>query len=118
MPHPKGNTKASGDLHLPDVESDLPVEEGHTGLETLAHPRGQPGRPAARKAGLLTDPDLGAAPRLPHVTRGAPIAPGADPLAGFQPQAARAARAPGSLPLLGLGLGLAAGWVLVRMLRR
>ena len=44
MPHPKGNVKLSGDLHLPDAESDLAVEEGRTGREALAHERTESGR--------------------------------------------------------------------------
>lgn len=117
MPHPKGNLKASGDLHLPDVESDLAVEEGHTGMEALAHPRMQPGRPAARKAGLLTDPDLGTTSRLPRVTRGEPIAPGVEPLAGYQ---APAHPAPVRMrPLLpAWGWAALVGWLLYRVLRR
>lgn len=89
MPHPKGLVKRSGDLHLPDVETDLAVEEGHTGMESLAQERAQAGRRAARKAGVLVDPDLGEATRLPHVTRGEPIAPGSEPLAAYRapPQA-------------------------------
>jgi hypothetical protein len=85
MPHPKGNVKLSGDIHLPDVESDLAIENGHTGMEALAHERTQPGRPGgrARKAGLLIDPDLGSTDRLSHVTRGEPIEPGQAPLAGY-----------------------------------
>jgi len=119
MPHPKGLTKQSGDLHLPDVESDLAVEQGHTGLEALAKARTQPGRSAARKAGLVTDPDLGNGGRLAHVTRGEPIPPGAEPLAAYQPEFEPAhARARVSLPALGLGLGLAAGLLLYRLARR
>ena len=85
MPHPKGNMKLSGDIHLPDAESDLAIEEGRTGLESLSHERDQPGRPggAARKAGLLVDPDLGSTERLAHVIRGEPIQPGEAPLAGY-----------------------------------
>ena len=116
MPHPKGNTKASGDLHLPDVESDLAVEEGHTGLEALAHPRNQSGRAAARRAGVLTDPDLGSAGRLPHVTRGEPIAPGVAPLAAYHPSAARSHAVRPSLP--GLALAAIGAWALYRLLRR
>jgi hypothetical protein len=85
MPHPKGNVKLSGDVHLPDAESDLAVEEGRTGLGMLAHERKQRGRPGggARKAGLLVDPDLGSTERLAHVTRGDPIQPGEAPLAAY-----------------------------------
>lgn len=94
MPHPKGNVKLSGDTHLPDAESDLAIENGHTGMEALAHGRTQPGRPGrARKAGLLIDPDLGSIERLAHVTRGEPIQPGQAPLAGYASPAPAAARA-------------------------
>jgi hypothetical protein len=115
MPHPKGNMKLSGDIHLPDVESDLAVEQGHTGLEALANERTQPGRTAARKAGLVADPDLGTTSRLAHVTRGEPIAPGSEPLAGYQeaPQARRAPR----VPLKSLGLAFVAGLLLYKLVR-
>lgn len=115
MPHPKGLLKRSGDLHLPDVESDLAVEEGHTGLEVLAHERMQSGRSAARKAGLVTDPDLGTASRLPHVTRGDPIPPGTEPLAEFHHPPARPTQ---RVSLPALGLAFAAGVLLYRLVRR
>ena len=115
MPHPKGLLKQSGDVHLPDVESDLAVEEGHTGLEALAHERTQSGRSAARKAGLVTDPDLGTTARLPHVTRGDPIPPGTEPLAAFHEPAARSTH---RVSLPALGLAVAAGVLLYRMIRR
>lgn len=63
MPNPKENAKMSGDTHLPDVESDLPVEQGSTGtLGADGTPSGRgggdglPGR-GVKKAGLLRDPD-------------------------------------------------------------
>lgn len=55
MPHPLGNIKQSGDVHLPDAESDLDIEHGTTGLAALAHERQAPGRPHVRKAGLVMD---------------------------------------------------------------
>lgn len=68
MPHAKNNTKMTGDTHLPDVESDLPLEEGASNApgttETArdrgkAGERGKEGRPgrSIRKAGLLKDKD-------------------------------------------------------------
>ncbi|MDB5966915.1 MAG: hypothetical protein JWQ72_3415 [Polaromonas sp.] len=65
MPNPKNNAKMTGDLHLPDVESDLPLQEATTGTPG---PDGTPGgrasesdasRPSrgVRKAGLLRDED-------------------------------------------------------------
>lgn len=49
--------KQSGDTHLPDVESDLDVEEGTSSLAKLAKPRDQGGRPMVRHAGVLVAPD-------------------------------------------------------------
>jgi hypothetical protein len=115
MPHPKGNVKLSGDIHLPDAESDLAIEEGRTGLESLAHERGRPGRPggAARKAGLVVDPDLGSTERLAHVTRGEPIEPGTAPLAGYALPAPH--RRPSLRPLAYALLG---GLLLYKLARR
>ncbi len=116
MPHPKGNMKLSGDIHLPDAESDLAIEEGRTGLESLAHERDQPGRPggAARKAGLLVDPDLGSTARLAHVIRGEPIQPGEAPLAGYaEPLPAK--RGPSMRKLAYAFLG---GLLLYKLVRR
>jgi hypothetical protein len=60
---PKSNAKMTGDLHLPAVESELPVQEGSSGL------LGEDGTPSGRtvekggpprgvsKAGLLLDRD-------------------------------------------------------------
>ena len=68
MPDPKDNAKASGDTHLPEVESDLPMEEGSAGaLGADGTPRdrgratesgslGKPGR-GIKHAGLLKDKD-------------------------------------------------------------
>jgi hypothetical protein len=68
MPRPdaKDNAKMTGDIHPPEVESDLPVEEGSSNAagatETprdrgKAGERGAPGRPGRgiKKAGLLKD---------------------------------------------------------------
>ncbi|MCD6078434.1 MAG: hypothetical protein K0R89_2372 [Ramlibacter sp.] len=114
MPHPKGNVKLSGDTHLPDVESDLAIEEGRTGLEALAHERTQPGRAGgrARKAGLLVDPDLQTTERLAHVTRGDPIQPGEAPLAAYS-QPPRRERP----SLRKIGFALLAGLVLYKLVR-
>jgi hypothetical protein len=61
MPDAKNNAKMTGDTHLPDVESDLPLEQG------TANPLGAEGTPsgrgseragrAVRKAGVLKDRD-------------------------------------------------------------
>ena len=56
MPDPKANAKLTGDTHLPDVESDLPVQ-GASGAGPLARTREQAAqaRRGVRKAGVLTD---------------------------------------------------------------
>ena len=117
MPHPKGHVKLSGDTHLPDAESELAVEEGRTGLESLAHERRRPGRAGggARKAGLLVDPDLGSTGRLAHVTRGEPIAPGAAPLAGYGQAVLPRRPAPS---LRNMALGVLGGVLLYKLVRR
>lgn len=69
MPDPKDNAKMTGDTHLPDVESDMPFQEGSTddavGLDGTPRDRGQatergdrprPGR-GANKAGVPKDRD-------------------------------------------------------------
>lgn len=68
MPDPKDNTKASGDTHLPEVESELPMDEGSGGAlgadgtpsdrgrATESGMRGKPGR-GIKHAGLLKDKD-------------------------------------------------------------
>lgn len=68
MPDPKDNAKMTGDTHLPDVETELPMQEGSTrgvGADGTPSDRGQntergaidrPGR-GARKAGVLKDKD-------------------------------------------------------------
>lgn len=56
MAHAKGNLKLTGDTHLPDVESDLDIEEGTSTLAALAQPRDLPGRPQVRRAGVLVAP--------------------------------------------------------------
>lgn len=117
MPHPKGNVKLSGDIHLPDAESDLAVEQGRTGLESLAHERGQSGRVggAVRKAGVLVDPDLGSTERLAHVTKGDPIQPGEAPLAGYGETSMRAVRQKASLR--NIAFALLGGWLLLKLVR-
>jgi hypothetical protein len=67
MPHPKDNTKMTGDTHLPDTESEFSVEEanaqavGGTGTQERAHSsnRGKQGaaRRGGKKAGVLRDGD-------------------------------------------------------------
>lgn len=68
MPDPKDNAKMTGDTHLPDVESDMPLQESSNdavGLDGTPRDRGQatergdqprPGR-GAKKAGVLKDQD-------------------------------------------------------------
>jgi hypothetical protein len=58
MPDPKANAKLTGDTHLPDVESDLPVQ-GASGAGPQARTREQAAqaRRGVRKAGVLTDRD-------------------------------------------------------------
>ena len=116
MPHPKGNVKLSGDTHLPDAESDLAIENGHTGMEALAHERTQPGRAGrARKDSFLVDPDLGSTQRLSHVTRGEPIEPGQAPLAGY----ASSAPAPVKRPSMrNLAYALLGGLVVYKLVTR
>lgn len=70
MPDPKDNAKMTGDTHLPDVESDMPFQEGSAdavGMDGTPRDRGQatergdqkrPGR-GAKKAGVLKDQDTG-----------------------------------------------------------
>jgi hypothetical protein len=68
MPDPKDNAKMTGDTHPPEVESDLPLEEGSTDeAGTKGSPQnrgrsselGEEGRPsrAVKKAGLLKSED-------------------------------------------------------------
>jgi hypothetical protein len=68
MPDPFNRAKMTGDFHPPDVESDLPLEEGSanaagtTGTPADRGPaieRGRLDRPgrAVKKAGLLRDHD-------------------------------------------------------------
>ena len=57
MPNAKSNLKLTGDTHLPDVESDLDIEEGTSSLARLAQERGQSRRPLVRRAGVLLAPD-------------------------------------------------------------
>lgn len=68
MPNAKDNAKMSGDTHLPDVESDMPLEEGSTGLlGAEGTPSGRGGRGGlpgrgVKKAGLLREPPAGDGP--------------------------------------------------------
>lgn len=55
MTNPKDNTKMTGDTHLPEIESNLPVEEGSPiGLGTRGMQSGLVGN-AVKKAGVITD---------------------------------------------------------------
>ncbi len=55
MPSPKDNTKMTGDTHLPEIESNLPVEEGSPiGLGTKGMQSGLVGN-AVKTAGVITD---------------------------------------------------------------
>lgn len=68
MPDAKDNAKMTGDTHPPEVESDLPFEEGSSdeagtkgtprdrGKATERGAQGGPGR-GIKKAGLLKDKD-------------------------------------------------------------
>ena len=54
MPDAKGNTKLTGDTHLPEVESEFDVEEANPQAAGIEQPiRGSGGR----KAGVLKDAD-------------------------------------------------------------
>ena len=57
MSNAKGNLKLTGDTHLPDVESNLDVEEGTSSLAQPAEGRDQPGRAQVRRAGALAAPE-------------------------------------------------------------
>ena len=73
MPAPKDNAKMTGDTHLPDVESDMPFQEGSAdavGMDGTPRDRGQatergdqkrPGR-GANKAGVRKDQDAKTGP--------------------------------------------------------
>lgn len=65
MPSPHNKAKMTGDTHLPDVESELPLQQGGTGVGADGTPRGRasegdeedrPGR-GIPKAGVLRKPD-------------------------------------------------------------
>lgn len=68
MPNPNNKTKMTGDTHLPDVESELPLEDGSTGaVGADGTPSGrasqdggqnQPGR-GKQKAGIAQEGDEG-----------------------------------------------------------
>ncbi|MDB5889425.1 MAG: hypothetical protein JWP47_256 [Polaromonas sp.] len=68
MPSPQGNMKKTGDLHLPDIESELPLQEGATAA--LGEEGTQAGRAdrGLQKAGLLKDTDSGDKPANPANT--------------------------------------------------
>jgi hypothetical protein len=68
MPDPNNKTKMTGDLHLPDVETDLPLQEGISdglGADGTPRDRGQAGNSAAdgrarrgiNHAGIIKDKD-------------------------------------------------------------
>ena len=59
MPDPKDNAKLTGDTHLPDVESDLPDQEGSSEPRAEGRNRAEEGHPGrgVRKAGVVTDDD-------------------------------------------------------------
>ncbi|MDB5929321.1 MAG: hypothetical protein JWR60_1028 [Polaromonas sp.] len=67
MANPHSNTKMTGDTHLPDVEAELPLQEGGTGaLGADGTPQGRgsadgggPGR-GVNKAGILKESDTAA----------------------------------------------------------
>jgi len=69
MPNAKDNAKMSGDTHLPDVEAEMPLEEGSTGAlgagGTPSGRRGRNGLPGrgVKKAGLLRDEESAGGPR-------------------------------------------------------
>lgn len=126
MPNAKGNLKLTGDTHLPDVESDLDVEEGTSSLAALAQVRDRPGRPQVRRAGVLVAPEDDSGPdatagardastsrrTMPRTNAGQSDAPGEGQDRGVQrPQ-------PQPRAAWGVWLGaLAAAVVLVRLMR-
>lgn len=68
MPDPRDNAKKTGDTHAPEVESELPFQEGMTdaigadgtprdrGKATERGEQGRPGR-GIKKAGVVKDKD-------------------------------------------------------------
>jgi len=56
MPKPLGKLKQSGDIHLPDVEQDLPLQEAAPEGASWTGERTETRRPAAglRRAGTLS----------------------------------------------------------------
>lgn len=75
MPDPFNKAKMTGDVHPPEVESDLPFEEGSThagGVSGTPTNRGRGvelgkvGKPTrgVKKAGLLKDSDEGESPTV------------------------------------------------------
>jgi hypothetical protein len=57
IPNTPLKIKQTGDTHMPDVESDLDIEEATSSFARLAQPRDQGGRPAVRHAGVLLAPE-------------------------------------------------------------
>lgn len=60
MPDPFNKAKMTGDTHPPEIESDLPLEEGSAsnGRAAAIGRLGTPGR-GIKKGGLLKDSDAG-----------------------------------------------------------
>jgi len=55
MPSPKDNTKMTGDTHLPEIESNQPIEEGSPiGLGTRGMQSGLVGN-TVKKAGVIRE---------------------------------------------------------------
>jgi hypothetical protein len=82
MPDPFNRAKMTGDFHPPDVESDLPLDEGSanaTGSTGTAADRGQASEPGrldrpgrgVKKAGLLRDKDRASGRSEDHPRDGA-----------------------------------------------
>ena len=59
MPDAKNNAKLTGDTHLPDVESELPLQESAPETGGQARESDEDGRPGrgSRKAGVVKDDD-------------------------------------------------------------
>jgi hypothetical protein len=124
MANAKGHLKLTGDTHLPDVETDLAIEEGASSLARLARERTQPGRAnTVRRAGMLRDQDDatsddGTAARAPDGTgeEAVPSMNAARPTATARRPPAKTAKAsPGWGPI---ALGVAGAWLLLKLARR